>query len=76
MGTFIQQYEKDIIGHLSGFDRLVLRGTLRALAVKSGMLSYLWNIGVQFKDVGRLFQEKSEQLKRPPASKRSGRDVL
>ena len=34
---FIQQYEKDSIGHLSGFNRLVLRGTLRALVVKSGM---------------------------------------
>jgi len=45
MDTFIQQYEKDVIGHLRGFDRLVLRGTLRALAVKSGMLSSLWNVG-------------------------------
>ncbi len=63
MDTFIQQYEKDIIGHLSGFDRLVLRGTLRALAVKSGMLNYLWYVGVQLKDFGRFFKEKSEQLK-------------
>jgi hypothetical protein len=30
MERFMQQYEKEIIGHLSGFDRLVLRGTLRA----------------------------------------------
>ena len=63
METFIQQYEKEIIGHLSGFDRLLLRGTLRALAVKSGMMSYLWNVGVQLKDLGKLFKEKSEQLK-------------
>lgn len=63
MERFIQQYQKEIIGHLSGFDRLVLRGTLRALAVKSGMLSYLWNIGVLLKDAGKLFNEKSQQLK-------------
>ena len=63
MERFIQQYEKEIIGHLSGFDRLVLRGTLRALAVKSGMLSYFWNIGVMLKDAGKLFNEKSQQLK-------------
>jgi hypothetical protein len=63
MERFIQQYEKEIIGHLSGFDRLVLRGTLRALAVKSGMLSYLWNVGVLLKDAGKLFNEKSQQLK-------------
>ncbi len=63
MERFIQQYEKEIIGHFSGFDRLVLRGTLRALAVKSGMLSYLWNVGVLLKDAGKLFNEKSQQLK-------------
>jgi len=63
MDSFIAQYEKQIIGHLSGFDRLVLRGTLRALAVKSGMMSYLWNTGVRLKDCGKLFLEKSKQLK-------------
>jgi hypothetical protein len=75
---FIQQYEKDVIGHLSGFDRLVLRGTLRALAVKSGMLSYLWNVGVLLKDFGKLFKEKSEQLKEAScaAAKRLNRPIL
>jgi hypothetical protein len=63
MEQFIQHYQKNIIGHLSGFDRLVLRGTLRALAVKSGMLNYLWHIGVRLKDLGPFFKEKSEQLK-------------
>jgi hypothetical protein len=63
MEQFIQQYEKDIIGHLSGFDRLVLRGTLRALAVKSGMLNDLWHVGVLLKDFGQFVQEKSAQLK-------------
>lgn len=63
MDTFIQRFESEIIGQLSGFDRLVLRGTLRALAVKSGMLSYLWNVKVQLKDAGKHFQEKSQQLK-------------
>lgn len=63
MNQFIQQYQEDVIGHLSGFDRLVLRGTLRALAVKSGMLNYLWHAGVLLKDFGRFVQEKSAQLK-------------
>ena len=78
MDTFIQQYEKDIIGHLSGFDRLVLRGTLRALAIKSGMLSYLWNAGIRMKDVGKCFQEKSQQLKDASCeqAKRQGRPVI
>ncbi len=63
MEQFIQQYQKDIIGHLSGFDRLVLRGTLRVLAVKSGMLDYLWHVGVLLKDFGKFSQQKSTQLK-------------
>jgi len=63
MDSFITQYEKQIIGHLSGFDRLVLRGTLRALAVKSGMMSFLWNTGVRLKDCGKMFLDKSKQLK-------------
>jgi hypothetical protein len=63
MEQFIQQYEKDIIGHLSGFDRLVLRGTLRSLAVKNGMVNFLWHIGVLLKDFGKLVQAKSAQLK-------------
>lgn len=63
MEQFIQQYQKDIIGHLSGFDRLVLRGTLRVLAVKSGMLDYLWHVKVLLKDFGKFSQRKSTQLK-------------
>ena len=63
MDSFIAQYEKQIIGHLTGFDRLVLRGTLRALAIKSGMMSFLWNTGVQLKDCGKMFLDKSKQLK-------------
>jgi hypothetical protein len=63
MEQFIQHYEKDIIGHLSGFDRLVLRGTLRALAVKNGMFHYLWHAQVLLKDFGKFVQEKSAQLK-------------
>ena len=78
MDTFIQQYEKDIIGYLSGFDRLVLRGTLRALAVKTGMLSYLWNVGIRLKDLGRCFQKKSQLLKAASCEQahRQGRPVI
>jgi hypothetical protein len=63
MEQFIQHYGKDIIGHLSGFDRLVLRGTLRALAVKNGMFYYLWHAKVLLKDFGKFVQKKSAQLK-------------
>ena len=78
MDKFINQYEKEVIGYLSGFDRLVLRGTLRALAVKNGMMSYLWNVRVQLKDCGKLFLDKSKQLKEASCAQahRQGRPVI
>ena len=78
MDNFIKQHEKEIIGYLSGFDRLVLRGTLRALAVKNGMMSYLWNTRVYLKDCGKLFKEKSDQLKEASCAQahREGRPVV
>ena len=63
MERFIQHYAEKIIGNLSGFDRLIIRGTLRALAVKSGMMSYLYNVSVLLKDLGKHFNEKTAQLK-------------
>lgn len=63
MDTFIQQYGKYITGHLSGFDRIVLRGTLRALVFKDGMRSYLWKVGAKLEDLSKVFEEKTKQLK-------------
>jgi len=78
MDKFIKQYEKEVIGYLSGFDRLVLRGTLRALAVKNGMMNYLWNVKVQLKDCGKLFLDKSKQLKEASCAqaRKEGRPVI
>jgi hypothetical protein len=47
---FIQKHAKDVIGVLSGFDRLVLRGTLRGLVYPAGMKRYLWRVQVLLKD--------------------------
>ena len=41
MEQFIQKYDGKIMGVLTGFDRLVFRGTLRALAVTCGMMDFL-----------------------------------
>ncbi len=40
MDQFIQQYEKKVIGILNGFDRLVLRGSLRMLSFTAGMMEF------------------------------------
>jgi hypothetical protein len=50
MELFIQQYGGDVTGTLSGFDRLVFRGSLRRLAYQQGMMAYLWAMGVLLKD--------------------------
>ena len=60
---FIQKYQQNVIGNLNGFDRLVIRGTLRSLAVLSGMLDFLHRMGVLFKDFGAFVEQKTQDLK-------------
>ena len=50
METFISKHAGAVIGVLSGFDRLVFRGTLRQLAYSGGMMAYLWAEKVLLKD--------------------------
>lgn len=50
MRDFIRRHEKEVIGVLSGFDRVRLRGTLRFLATVRGMERYLWQAQVLLKD--------------------------
>jgi len=63
MDRFIQKYQSDVTGVLSGWDRLMIRGTLRALAVASGMMNYLSYVGVLLKDFGRFVEGASEKLR-------------
>jgi hypothetical protein len=71
MNSFIQRHESKIIGMLSGFDRLLFRGTLRRLATANGLFGCIWALQVLLKDFGdwsaRLtgqVREASEQLAR------------
>lgn len=61
METFLSKHANAVIGALCGFDRLVFRGTLRLLARRSGMMSYLWQVQVLLKD----FASHAEALTRP-----------
>jgi len=47
---FLSKYAECVIGTLSGFDRLVFRGTLRMLAHRRRIASYLNAVRVLFKD--------------------------
>jgi hypothetical protein len=74
---FLSKHAGDVIGTLSGFDRLVFRGTLRLLAHCAGMMSYLWAVRVLLKDFAahaedltRRLKEASEEL-----AQRTGRPI-
>jgi hypothetical protein len=62
MDKFIQHYQPQIKGSLSGWDRIVFRGSIRALAYALGMAKYLQRIGCFFKDFGEHAQAMTEQL--------------
>ena len=60
MDAFIQRHQQDVIGVLSGFDRMRFRGTLRSISYAKGVDQFLGAVGVRYKDfknyVGGLSQ--------------------
>ena len=63
MGPFIQRHEENVTGVLSGFDRLVLRGTLRTLSYTAGMMNFLYEIGVLLKEFGGYVERTTKHLR-------------
>jgi len=63
MDEFIAKHNDQISGVLSGFDRLVFRGTLRRIAYPFGLQGYLWANQVLLKDFGAHAREVSETVK-------------
>ena len=63
MQEFTATYTDQIAGILSGFDRLVFRGTLRQIAYPFGLQGYLWANQVLLKDFGTHAQKISEVVK-------------
>jgi hypothetical protein len=62
MNTFIQKYQPQIKGTLSGWDRIVFRGTIRTLAYVNGMATYLQRVGCLLKEFGEHVETKTAQL--------------
>jgi len=52
MKQFITKHQENVSGVLSGWDRIVFRGTYRTLCTVSGMMKYLWYAGVLLKNFG------------------------
>ena len=63
MERFIHQHRENVTGVLSGFDRLVLRGTLRTLSYAAGMMNFLYEIGVLLKEFGGYVERTTKQLR-------------
>ena len=62
MNQFIQKYDEQVTGTLSGWDRVVFRGTLRMLCFVDGMMGYLSRVGVLLKDFGEHAQAMTGRL--------------
>lgn len=63
MQSFIQRHSSQVIGVLSGFDRVRLRGTLRWLSNVRGMMDYLSVVSVLLKDFTGYAKEITEQIR-------------
>jgi len=61
---FTAKFGERIQGVVSGFDRLVLRGSLRRLVYGKGMEEYLWQNNILFKDYLRHVQKVSQKVKK------------
>jgi hypothetical protein len=63
MEAFIQRHEGDVLGVLSGFDRLLFKGTLRSLSYAKGVDKFLGAARVQYKDYKSFVMGLTAQIR-------------
>lgn len=63
MKKFLTAYGKQVLGVLSGFDRIRFRGTFRQLAHTEGLMSILGHLGVLLKNFGNFSEETTQRFK-------------
>ncbi len=78
MKAFIARHADRILGVLSGFDRLVFRGTLRRISFSEGLMSFLWKRQVLLKDFGAFAEATTKTLREASEveARRLGRPVI
>lgn len=78
MERFLERHQDRVIGTLTGFDRVLVRGTLRAISYCQGLHQFLQYYRVPYKHFGRFAQELSDRLKARVAqiAQQSGRPSL
>lgn len=62
MQRFLSKFGSVVTGVLSGFDRLVFRGTLRSLSYVNGVVGYLLDRGVRFLDYKEFVEAQTGKL--------------
>jgi hypothetical protein len=74
---FVANHAEHVIGTLSGFDRLVFRGTLRILSQRGGLMTYLAAVRVLLVDFAAHALKLTQQLKDASLllARQSGRPV-
>lgn len=63
MLDFMRQYNKNIIGAISGWDRIRFRGTIRWLSSTRGITTYLSKQKMLFKDFGRWAESITQNIR-------------
>jgi hypothetical protein len=63
MDAFLKRHQDQILGVLSGCDRLLFRGTLRSISYLEGMVRFLSVHGVLYKEFSDFVQTISQRLK-------------
>jgi len=78
VNRFIAKHSDKISGVLSGFDRMVFRGTLRPIAYVEGMKRLLWRQNVLLKEFGPYALRLTQQLKEASLryAKKQGRPIV
>ena len=64
MQRFVQRHEDHITGVLSGFDRVLFRGTFRSISYSEGMEKFLAAHRVLYKDFGKFVEGVSQEIRR------------
>lgn len=78
MQAFLQKHADKVTGVLSGFDRLLFRGTIRLLSNPQGICSYLWHRRVLLTEFAKHVSDVTSQVKEAVvgAVEKLGRPVI
>jgi hypothetical protein len=63
MKSFLERHQEQLVGVLSGFDRIRFSGSLRSLSYLKGFDKFLGAMGVLYKDFGKFAERVSERIK-------------